>query len=152
MHEVLGFFCKSVISWINAKITAAKKTLRAETCWPNMHRRGAGRYSPWASSQLVGRRPGRPDLAGAGSWRPLAHRSAFPSAYSPNVSSPLLCCWTSKFRPMWCFFFRICEFLYYPENYCFTENPLHFMHLITPQPCIGLKQTKYVKCLEFCVV
>ena len=36
-------------------------------------------------------------------------------------------------------FFRICEFSYYPRIYCFAEKSLVFMHIITHQPCIGLK-------------
>ena len=49
-------------------------------------------------------------------------------------------------------FFQICDFSNYPGFCSFTEKTLIFMHLITHEPCIGLKCFKHVKCLEFCVV
>ena len=76
MHEVQGFFCKTVNSWINAKITAAEK----KHYGPNLaallgqqrgavgsspmgqgpvgdavaHAAGQGAAGPWRSSTLAG--------------------------------------------------------------------------------------------------
>ena len=51
-----------------------------------------------------------------------------------------------------CSFFPACDFINYPVIYLFYRKTPHVHALITPQPCIQIKQTIYEKCSEFCLV
>ena len=87
--------------------------------------------------------PGPPTTSPTGLLQPPSTTGpTWPSGEKPSPP---------EIRPVMCFFLA-CGFRHYPENACFTEKSLVFMHTKTHQLCIGFKCFIYVKCLEFCVV